>query len=76
VDKATSAEVQVSQNGQLLGRRGRSLPANDSTFDTHRDSITSRFDCTRRGCVSSRRPSTGGAWCSGWMAWITSRASR
>jgi hypothetical protein len=39
----------VSQNGELLSRRGRSLPANASTFDSHRDSITSRVD---------RRPST------------------
>jgi hypothetical protein len=31
----------------LLSRRGRSLPANASGFDTHRDSISSRFDCTR-----------------------------
>jgi hypothetical protein len=35
----------VSQNGQLLSRRGRSSPANASGLDTHRDSITSRFDC-------------------------------
>jgi hypothetical protein len=31
----------VRQNGQLLSRGGRSLPANASAFDTHRDSITS-----------------------------------
>eukprot|EP01047_Picozoa_sp_COSAG01_P103711 COSAG01_NODE_33137_length_569_cov_2.853191_1_plen_113_part_00 len=37
--------LQVSQNGYLLSRRGRSLPANASGFDTHRDSISSRFDC-------------------------------
>jgi hypothetical protein len=30
--------TQVSRNGQLLSRRGRSLPANASGFDTHRDS--------------------------------------
>jgi hypothetical protein len=35
----------VSQNGQLLSRRGRSLPANAGGVDTHRDSISSRFDC-------------------------------
>jgi hypothetical protein len=35
----------VSRNGQLLSRRGRSLPANASDFDTHRDSISSLFDC-------------------------------
>eukprot|EP01049_Picozoa_sp_SAG25_P002732 SAG25_NODE_148_length_13769_cov_14.642648_12_plen_88_part_00 len=34
--------VMVSQNGYLLGR---SLSANASSFDTHRDSISSRFDC-------------------------------
>jgi hypothetical protein len=38
-------EKEVSQNGWLLGRRGRSLPANASGLDTHRDSISSRFDC-------------------------------
>jgi hypothetical protein len=30
----------------LLSRRGRSLPANASGFDTHRDSISSRFECS------------------------------
>jgi beta-glucosidase-like glycosyl hydrolase len=30
----------------LFSRRGRSLPANASGLDTHRDSITSRFDCS------------------------------
>jgi hypothetical protein len=39
---------QVSQNGYLLSRRGRSSPANASGFDTHRDSISSRFDCSLR----------------------------
>eukprot|EP01047_Picozoa_sp_COSAG01_P111684 COSAG01_NODE_40450_length_463_cov_1.472527_1_plen_76_part_10 len=35
----------MSQNGWLLSRRGRSLPANASGLDTHRDSIISgRFD--------------------------------
>jgi hypothetical protein len=43
----------VSQNGWLLNRRGRSLPANASGFDTHRVSISSRSDC------SSRRPGEG-----------------
>jgi hypothetical protein len=42
----------VSQNGYVLSRRGRSLPANASGFDTHRDSISSRFDC--RGGRRSR----------------------
>jgi hypothetical protein len=36
----------VSQNGQLLSRRGRVVPANASGVDTHRDSISSRFDCS------------------------------
>eukprot|EP01047_Picozoa_sp_COSAG01_P056578 COSAG01_NODE_6434_length_3669_cov_1.916527_2_plen_176_part_00 len=35
---------QVSRNGQLLGRRGRSFPANACGVDTHRDSISSRVD--------------------------------
>jgi hypothetical protein len=33
----------VSQNGWLLSRRGRSLPANASGFDTHRDSTGTAF---------------------------------
>ena len=36
---------EVSQNGLLLSRRGRRLPANASGLDTHRDSISSRVDC-------------------------------
>jgi NET1-associated nuclear protein 1 (U3 small nucleolar RNA-associated protein 17) len=32
----------VGQNGYLMSRRGRSLPANTSGFDTHRDSLSSR----------------------------------
>jgi predicted dehydrogenase len=39
----------VSQNGYLLSRRGRSLPANASGFDTHHDPISSRFDCRFSG---------------------------
>jgi hypothetical protein len=39
----------VSQNGYLLSRRGRILPANASGFATHRDSISSRFDCRSGG---------------------------
>jgi hypothetical protein len=35
--------AQVSHNGQLLSRRGRSLPASASGLDSHRDSISSRF---------------------------------
>jgi hypothetical protein len=30
----------------LLSRRGRTLPASASGVDTHRDSISSRFDCS------------------------------
>jgi hypothetical protein len=33
----------VSQNGQLLSRRGRSLPASASGLDTHRDPISMPF---------------------------------
>jgi hypothetical protein len=36
----------VSQNGYMLSRRGRRLPANASGLDTHRDSISSLFDCS------------------------------
>jgi hypothetical protein len=39
----------VSPNGQLLSRRGRSVPAIASGLDTHRGSISSRFDCSRAG---------------------------
>jgi hypothetical protein len=39
----------VRQNGWLLSRSGRSLPANASGFDTHRDSISCRFDCRHHG---------------------------
>eukprot|EP01047_Picozoa_sp_COSAG01_P072318 COSAG01_NODE_11466_length_1928_cov_3.286495_3_plen_105_part_00 len=39
----TARSTWVSPNGQLLGRRGRSSPANASGFETRRDSITSRF---------------------------------
>eukprot|EP01049_Picozoa_sp_SAG25_P004271 SAG25_NODE_266_length_10666_cov_14.508943_2_plen_119_part_00 len=45
---ARGEEEEVSQNGYLLSHRGCSLPANASGFDTHRDSISSRFDCRRR----------------------------
>jgi hypothetical protein len=43
----------VSQNGQLLSRRGRSSPADASGVDTHCDSITSRFDCSAPSAASS-----------------------
>jgi hypothetical protein len=56
---------QVSQNGQLLGRRGRSLPANASGVDTHRASITSRSDCRAPtgapGCAT-RWTRASGSW--------------
>jgi serine/threonine protein kinase len=42
---------QVSQNDELLSRRGHRLPANASVFDTHRDPITGRFDRNVRGGV-------------------------
>jgi N-acetylneuraminic acid mutarotase len=45
----------VSPNGQLLSRRGRSLPADASDFDTHRDSISSRFDCRRARATACSR---------------------
>jgi hypothetical protein len=44
---------QVRQNGYLLSRRGRSLPANASGLDTHRDSISSRFDCRSPASTTS-----------------------
>ena len=34
---AEARRCQVSQTAQLLSRRGRSLPANASGFDTHRE---------------------------------------
>jgi hypothetical protein len=43
----------VSPNGQLLSRRGRSLPADASGFDTHRDSISSRFECSSQSSTGS-----------------------
>jgi hypothetical protein len=44
----------VSQNGWLLSRRGRSLPANASTLGTHRDSM---WECGRRwGAATSTKP--------------------
>jgi hypothetical protein len=44
----------VSQNGQLLSRRGRSLPASASGLDSHRASITRRFDCSGGQAGSAR----------------------
>jgi hypothetical protein len=38
---------QVSQNGWSWSRCGRNLAARASGFDTHRHSITGRFDCRR-----------------------------
>jgi hypothetical protein len=57
----SAAWKQVSQNGQLLSRRGRSSPANASGCDTHRDSISSRSDCRRSsGRCSASCPSRTG----------------
>eukprot|EP01047_Picozoa_sp_COSAG01_P001119 COSAG01_NODE_24_length_37608_cov_19.303154_6_plen_122_part_00 len=39
----------MSQNGWLLSRRGRGLPARAGVVDTHLDSTTSRSDCRRAG---------------------------
>jgi hypothetical protein len=47
----------VSQNGYLLSRRVRSFPANASGFDTHRDSISSRF-AGRGGAESAEDEAT------------------
>jgi Ca2+-binding EF-hand superfamily protein len=55
-----SVDAQVSQNGQLLSCRGRSLPANASGFVTHRDSISSRFDCAGGGAVRRDGGAAGG----------------
>eukprot|EP01047_Picozoa_sp_COSAG01_P090596 COSAG01_NODE_22408_length_857_cov_1.055409_1_plen_202_part_10 len=46
----------VRQSGELLSRRGRSLSANASGLDTHRDSISSRSGCSASGRSSWRRP--------------------
>eukprot|EP01043_Picozoa_sp_COSAG02_P088790 COSAG02_NODE_25857_length_647_cov_0.899635_1_plen_118_part_10 len=43
----------VSQSGWLMSRRGRSWPADASGLDTHRDSISSRFDCRTSSTPSS-----------------------
>jgi hypothetical protein len=53
LEKRSFAAGTVSQNGQLLSRRGPSLPANASGVDTHRDSISSRFDCRSRGAATA-----------------------
>jgi hypothetical protein len=47
----------VGQNGSLLSRRGRSVAANASGLDTHRDSITSRFGRSIRGQLHGGRAS-------------------
>ena len=38
----------VRPSGRSLGRRARILRASARAVDTHRDSITSRFDCSPR----------------------------
>jgi hypothetical protein len=45
LDVTPEREGAVSHNGWWLRRRGRSSPANARGLDTHRDSISSRFDC-------------------------------
>jgi hypothetical protein len=50
-----SIEYQVSQNGYLLSRRGRSFTSESRGFDTHRASISSRFDCRRSAPAAGRR---------------------
>jgi hypothetical protein len=57
VDGVVARARQVSHNSELLSRRGRGWPASASGFDTHRDSISSRFDGLRR----SGRPRTTAA---------------
>jgi hypothetical protein len=47
----------VSQKGWLLSRR---LPADAGGFDTHRDSISSRFDCRRAAGVRGLGGGGGG----------------
>eukprot|EP01046_Picozoa_sp_COSAG06_P072411 COSAG06_NODE_21175_length_767_cov_0.764970_1_plen_110_part_01 len=42
--KKSGRRAEVSQNGWLLSRHGRSLPANAGGFETHRDSITGRLE--------------------------------
>jgi hypothetical protein len=66
----------VSQNGLLLSRRGRSLPTNDSGFDTHRDSISSRFDCrTARAAGWLATTSARSGLRRAWRHWCTARGT-
>eukprot|EP01047_Picozoa_sp_COSAG01_P069644 COSAG01_NODE_10358_length_2184_cov_9.939118_3_plen_122_part_00 len=44
----TQRRQPVSQNGELLSRRGRASPASAGGVDTHRDSTRSRSDCSAR----------------------------
>jgi hypothetical protein len=47
--------VWIGESKQLVDEsRGRSLPANASGFDTHRDSISSRFGCRSVGPACER----------------------
>jgi hypothetical protein len=54
------AQLEVGQDGWLLSRRGRSLAPNASAFATHRNSVSSRFDCRtsspRVALAGTRRP--------------------
>jgi hypothetical protein len=55
-EAATEAvRTMVSQNGWLLSRRGRSLPANAGGCDTHCASISSRLDTSSAGRRWRRR---------------------
>jgi hypothetical protein len=58
-------QLKVGHSGWLLSRRGRGSPANASGFDSHRDSLSSRFATenrwgspdprTRRSCGGTGR---------------------
>jgi hypothetical protein len=59
VEEAVRRIAEVSQNGWLLSRRGRSSPANAGGCDAHRDSTTSRFDSPPRS-AAGRHGAGGG----------------
>jgi hypothetical protein len=70
----------VSRNGYLLSCRGRTLPANASGFDTHRDSISRRvlmhgsFRALRRLVVALRAHRYAGCF-GGWTLLVSAAAS-